>query len=56
MPPKNTRRTLTSISSVRSGVYVGTSTTSSPNSISAAASVLSCRQLPQYMPAAPAAT
>jgi hypothetical protein len=53
-PPKKTRSTLTSSSSVRIGVYVGISWTSTPIRVSAAASVLSCMQLPQNIPAAPA--
>src|SRR5438552_2376965 len=54
MPPKSTRRRLTFGSSVRVGVYTGTSVTSWPRAISSVASALSRKQLPQYIPAAPA--
>src|ERR1041384_3492101 len=45
---------LTFSSSVRVGVSIGTSRTSCPCLSSSAASALSRRQLPQYIPAAPA--
>src|SRR6187397_624277 len=55
MPPNNTRPpALTLGSSVRTGVYIGTSDTSCPRAINSAASPLSRKQLPQYIPAAPA--
>src|SRR5262245_34001666 len=54
MPPKRTRCWLTSSSSVRIGVYVGTRRTSRPSFVRAATSVLSRMQEPQNMPAAPA--
>ena len=53
--PKKTRSIETSGPSVLSGVYVGMSETSCPCFIRAPASALSCRQVPQYMLAAPAA-
>ena len=46
---------LTFSSSVRSGVYMGASVQSWPAASRAAAKVLPCRQLPQYIPPAPAA-
>src|SRR6202043_2340713 len=54
MPPNSTFERLTLGSSVRSGVYSGSSVTSWPRATSSAASALSRRQLPQYMPPAPA--
>src|SRR5579862_604781 len=54
MPPNSTFERLTLGSSVRSGVYSGSSVTSWPRVMSSAASALSRRQLPQYMPPAPA--
>src|SRR5512134_339309 len=54
MPPKKTWPSLTFASSVRVGVYTGRSRTSWPRSSSSRASALSRRQLPQYMPPAPA--
>src|SRR5713101_5983981 len=54
MPPNSTVERLTSGSSVRSGVYSGSNVTSWPRATSSAASALSRRQLPQYMPPAPA--
>src|SRR5260370_14034620 len=54
MPPNSTVGRLTLGSSVRSGVYSGSNVTSWPRATSSAASALSRRQLPQYMPPAPA--
>src|SRR5688500_15420465 len=54
MPPNSTRCSLTFGSSVRVGVYTGTRCTSCPCASSSAASALSRKQLPQYIPAAPA--
>src|SRR5258708_23358290 len=54
MPPNSTVERLTLGSSVRSGVYSGSNVTSWPRATSSAASALSRRQLPQYMPPAPA--
>ena len=54
MPPKSTSGRLTFSSSVRVGVYTGISVTSCPRVINSAASPLSRKQLPQYIPAAPA--
>ena len=53
-PPKKIRGALTLASSVRVGVYIGSSSTSCPSAISAVANALSRIQLPQYMPPAPA--
>ena len=53
MPPKTTWCWLTLRSSVRVGVYTGVSTTSCPRAMSADASALSRRQLPQYICPAP---
>src|SRR5262245_45133718 len=54
MPPNRTFGRVTLGSSVRSGVYSGISVTSWPLAISSVASALSWRQLPQYIPPAPA--
>ena len=54
MPPKSTSGRLTFFSSVRVGVYTGMSVTSCPRAINSTASPLSRKQLPQYIPAAPA--
>ena len=53
MPPNTTWCWLTLRSSVRVGVYTGVSTTSCPRAMSADASALSRRQLPQYIGPAP---
>src|SRR6202790_1315557 len=54
MPPNSTVERLTFGSSVRSGVYSGSNVTSWPRATSSAARAVSRRQLPQYMPPAPA--
>src|SRR5688572_8491328 len=54
IPPISTFEALTLGSSTSVGVYAGCSVTSCPRAISAVASELSRRQLPQYIPAAPA--
>src|SRR6187431_1599947 len=54
MPPNRTVGALTFGSSTSVGVYTGCSVTSWPRASNSAASALSRRQLPQYIPAAPA--
>ena len=53
MPPKNSLLMLAFGSSVVIGVYNGTNRTSVPSACIADASMLSLRQLPQYIPPAP---